>query len=256
MTRATANALLFALLLSLLPLTGCSSAPTPEHVVPGATGAPAASRDALENGTVVDDIRLGIATDCAGPDCEARLKLATAEVIARHSVAPGAIGAAQFFVPYIPPGATLGSGGGLIVVFDLADGSRSAVYTFCFTTCAVVGPQPVAPLTLPSPEDHGPLVDPLVSAPTECSSPDHPTCNEALRVAIATATRIGFIAPATVEEMHYYISHITPGSPESAIWDVEYIVNFYVPSEHDTLAEQVVGVTCGSGSCHAVPPPD
>jgi hypothetical protein len=39
-------------------------------------------------------------------------------------------------------------------------------------------------------------------------------------------------------------------------WDVEYIVNLYVAGEHDNLGEQLVGVTCGSGSCHAVAPPD
>ena len=245
----------FALLVSLLALTGCSSAPTPERVVPAASGAPATPREALENGTVVDDIRLGIATDCAGPDCETRLKLATAEVISRHGVAPSAIGAAQFFVPYVPPGATLGSGGGLIVVFDLADGSRAAVHTFCFTTCAVAGPQPVAPLTLPSAEDHGPTVDPLVSAPTDCSLPNHPTCNEAVRVAIASATESGFIAPATMAETHYYIRSVIPGSPESRAWDVEYIVNLYIAGEHDNLAEQAVGVYCGTGPCRAVPPP-
>jgi hypothetical protein len=191
-----------------------------------------------------------------GPIAKTRLKLATAEVISRHGVAPSAISAAQFFVPYVPPGATLGSGGGLIVVFDLADGSRSAVHTFCFTTCVVVGPQPVAPLTLPSPEDHGPMVDPLVSAPTQCSSPDHPTCDEAVQVAIATATESGFISPATMAETHYYIRSVIPGSPGSRGWDVEYIVNLYIAGEHDNLAEEVVGVTCGSGPCHAVSPPD
>ena len=256
MTWAPPKALHLALLLSLLALTGCSSAPIPERVAPAASGGLPAPREAPENGTVVDEIRLGIATDCAGPDCETRLQLATADVISRHAVPPSAIGAAESYLPYVAPGATLGSGGGLILVFDIDDGSRAAVYTFCFTTCGIVDPQPASPMTLPSGVDHGPMVDPLVEAPVDCSSPEHPTCNEALRVAIAAGTRSGFITPATVEEMHYYVSYITPGSPESATWDVEYIVNFYVPGEHDNLAEQVVGVTCGSGSCHAATPPD
>jgi hypothetical protein len=256
MTWAPANALLFALLLSLLALTGCSSAPMPELVAPTASGGPPAPREALENGTVVDEIRLGIATDCAGPDCETRLQLATADVISRHAVPPSAIGAAESYLPYVAPGATLGSGGGLILVFDIDDGSRAAAYTFCFTTCEIVDPQPASPMTLPRGVDHGPMVDPLVEAPVDCSSPEHPTCNEALRVAIATATKSGFIAPATLDETHYYVSYITPGSPESVAWDVEYVVNLYVPGEHDNLAEQVVGVTCGSSACHAVPPPD
>jgi hypothetical protein len=246
----------FALLVSLLALTGCSSAPMPERVAPVASGATSGPQSALENGAVVDEIRLGIATDCAGSDCDTRLRLATAEVISKRGLAPSAIGPAEFYLPYVAPGATLGSGGGLILVFDVDEGSPAAVYTFCFTTCEIVDPQPASPMTLPSGVDHGPMVDPQVAAPVDCSSPDHPTCNEALRVAIATATEGGFIAPATVEEMHYYISYITPGSPESAVWDVEYIVNLYVPGEHDNLAEQVVGVTCGSGSCHSVPPPD
>jgi hypothetical protein len=244
-----------ALLATLLALTGCSSAPMPEHVAPAASGVPAAPRDALENGAVVDEIRLGNATDCAGPDCETRLQLATADVVSRRGLAPSAIGAAEFYLPYVAPGATLGSGGGLILVFDIDDGSRSAAYTFCFTTCEIVNPLPASPMTLPSGVDHGPMVDPLVAAPVDCSSPDHPTCNEALRVAIATATKSGFIAPATLDETYYYISYITPGPPESVAWDVEYIVNLYVAGEHDNLAEQLVGVTCGSGSCHAVAPP-
>lgn len=256
MTWAMAKALLFALLLSLLALTGCSSPPMPEPVAPVASGAPPGPQRALENGTVVDEVRLGIATDCTGPDCETRLQLAKAEVIAKRGLAPSAVGAAEFYLPYVAPGATLGSGGGLILVFDIDDGSRGAAYTFCFTTCEIVNPQPASPMTLPTGVDHGPMVDPLVEAPVDCSSPDHPTCNEALRVAIATATQSGFIAPANVEEMHYYISYITPGSAESAARDVEYVVNLYVPGEHDNLAERVVGVTCGSVSCHAVSPPD
>jgi hypothetical protein len=227
-----------------------------EGVAPSASGPSEAAQHELENGTVIDEIRLGTATDCAGPDCETRLKLATAEVTSRRGLAPSAIGAAQFYLPYVAPGAVLGSGGDLIVVFDLDDGSRSAVDTFCFTTCYVVDAQPVPPLTLPSPDDHGPMVDPLVEAPIDCSSPDHLTCNEAVQVAIATATKSGFIAPATMAQTHYYIRHVTPGSPESAAWDVEYIVNLYVAGEHDNLAEEVVGVTCGSDPCHAVSPPN
>lgn len=247
---------MFSLMALLLTLIGCTRAPTAGGVAPTASSASAGAQNVLGNGTVVDDIRLGIATDCAGPDCATRVTLAKAAAIARHGLAPTAIGAAQFYMPYVAPGAALGSGGGLIVVFDLDDGSRSAVDTFCFTTCHVVDTQPVAPLTLPGPEDHGPLVDPLVEAPNDCSSPDHPTCNEALQVAIATATKNGFIAPATMAETHYYITYVIPCSPEAAASEAEYIVNLYIAGEHDTLGELAIGVYCGSGPCHPVSPPN
>jgi hypothetical protein len=239
-----------------LTLTGCTSAPATGGVAPADSASSAATQEeVLENGTVVDGVRLGVATDCAGPDCDTRLKLATAEVIARHGLVPGAIGEAQFYMPYIPPGATLGSGGGSIVVFDLDDGSRAAVYTFCFDSCSVRTPT-LAPLTLPPPDDHGPLVDPLVKAPIDCSSPDHPTCDEAMQVAIATATNSGFIAPATIADTHYYITYITPGSPEAAAFNVEYIVHLYVAGDHDNLAETAIGVYCGSEPCQAVSLPE
>ncbi len=196
-----------------------------------------------------------MATECGGPECETRLKLATAEAISRHGLAPSAIGAAHFYMPYIPPGATLGSGGGLIVVFDVDDGSRAAIYTFCFDSCSVVDAQPVPPLALPSAADHGPQVDPFVQAPIACSSPDHPRCNEAAQVAIAAATTSGFIAPATIAKTHYYITYIPPGSPEAAVTKAEYMVSLYIAGEHDNLADTVIGVYCGSGPCNTLSSP-
>lgn len=236
----------------VVTLNGCTGAPTAGGVAPEPrpTSAPE-----LENGTVVDGIRLGDPIDCVGPDCNTRLELATAEAISRHGLAPSAIGAAHFFLPYIPPGATLGGGGDIIVVLDLDDGSLAGIYTSCFRTCFVVDAQPVAPLTLGGANDHGPLVDPLVAAPVDCSTPDYPTCNDALQVAIATTTKNGFITPGTIADTHYYISYIPPGSPEAAALKAEYLVNFYIAGEHGTLAESAIGVDCGSGQCQSVTPP-
>lgn len=250
------TSILIASMALTLAITGCTSIPTRESVAPAASAdssAPsAASQQVLENGTVVDDIRLGMATECGGPDCATRMKLATAEAISRHGLASSAIGAAHFYMPYIPPGTTLGTGGGLIVVFEIDDGSQAAIYTFCFDSCFVVNAQPVPPLTLPSPEDHGPLVDPLVEAPRDCSTPDHPACNGALRVAIDEATTNGFISPATIADTHYYIDYIAAGSPEAAAFKAEYIVHLYIPGDHDNLAETAIGVFCGSGPCQTV----
>lgn len=241
----------FPLLAVALVLGACSRAPTAEGVASPTSDASAAAQHVLENGTVVDGIRVGIATDCVGPDCDTRLKLATAAAIARHGLAPTALGAPQFYMPYITPGATLGSGGGAIVVFDLGDGSQVAVYTYCMDTCFVASPQPVRPPTLESPGDHGPLVDPLVEAPVDCSSADHPTCDDALQVAISTATKNGFIVPATMAKTHYYVTNVIPGSPEASASGAEYIVHFYIAGDHDNLAELAIGVSCGSGPCRA-----
>jgi hypothetical protein len=235
-------------------LSGCIGTPTAGVVAPEAS-APTTTQQVLDNGTVVDGIRLGTATDCAGPDCETRLKLATADAMSRHDLAASAIGPAHFYLPYVPPGATLGSGGGYIVVLDLDDGSRAAVYTFCFTTCGVVT-QSLAPLNLAGSGDHGPLVDPLVEARLDCSSPEHPSCNDAVQVAIATATTNGFIAPATIADTHYYVDYVTPGSPEAAAFEAEYIVHLYIAGDHDNLAESAIGVYCGSGPCQTVSLPD
>jgi hypothetical protein len=248
------NSILVSLIAMTLTLIGCTRMPTAGGVAPE-TSSPAPTQQVLENGTVVDGIRLGTATDCAGPDCETRLKLATADAMSRHDLAPSAIGPAHFYLPYVPPGATLGSGGGYIVVLDLDDGSRAAVYTFCFTTCGVVT-QPLAPLTLEGSGDHGPLVDPVVEARLDCSSPDHPSCDEAVQVAIAAATTNGFIAPTTIADTHYYVVYVTPGSPEAAAFKAEYIVHFYIAGDHDNLAESAIGVYCGSGPCETVSLPD
>jgi hypothetical protein len=205
----------------------------------------------LSNGAVVDGIRVGNRIECApDPDCPTRLALAKAAVIERHDVAPGAIGAAHFYMPYIPPGAVSGSGGGKIVVFDLEDGSQAAVHTFCMNDCIVVPPQPVQPPTLESPVDHGPLVDPLVQMPAECSSADHPTCDEAVQVAIDTASANGFLTPDNLAEAHYYVINVPPGS--AAASNAEYIVDIYIPGAHGPVAEIAIGVYCGSGPCQVV----
>jgi hypothetical protein len=130
--------------LALLILVGCSWLPAAGEASPGATQI----GQVLANGSVVDDIRVGVPIECPAtrPECETRLALAKEAAISRHAIAPTAIGAAHFYLTYLAPGAAYGSGGGAIVVFDLDDGSQAAVHTVCFDSCFVVDPQPVRPL--------------------------------------------------------------------------------------------------------------
>ena len=255
MRRRTIASLILVLVLSLM-LAGCSPRlAIPEDEAPATTGtSPAVTHvTPLANGTVVDGIRVGAAVECApDPDCPTRLALAKAAAIERHDVAPSAIGAAHFYMPYIPPGATLGGGGSTIVVFELEDGSQAAVHTHCFDDCIVVGLQPVQPLTLEGTSDHGPLVDPLVQMPPNCSSAEHPTCDEAVQVAIDTASANGFLTPANIAEAHYYVINVSPGSVEAAATKAEYIVDIYIAGAHGPLAETAIGVYCESGPCQVV----
>ena len=240
---------LVALALSLM-LVGCSRLPT--------AGEPSAEMtqpgQVLANGTVVDDIRVGVPIECptTDPECETRLTLAKEAAVARHGLAPTAIGAARFYMTYLPPGAAYGSGAGAIVVLDLEDGSRAAVHTVCFDGCFVVEPQPVQPQTLEPAVDHGPQVDPFVEAPVDCASADRPTCNEAIKVAIATASEHGFLAPDTIADAHYCVTFLPPDSPEAAATKAEYIVDIYIAGDHDLLAETAIAVYCGSGPCQVV----
>jgi hypothetical protein len=181
------------------------------------------------------------------------LTIAKAAAAERHGLSSSAIGAAHFYVPYVPPGATLGSGGSLIVVFDLDDGSQAAVDTFCMDTCFVVAPQPVQPLTLEDTGDHGPLVDPFVEAPITCASADHPTCDQAVRVAIDSATADRFLTPDSIADAHYYVVYVGPDSPAAAATETGYIVDIYIAGDHGVLAERAIGVACGSGPCQVVP---
>jgi hypothetical protein len=258
MQRRTIRNLILILALSLMLAGYSPRLAIPEESAPAATHAadPAATRAAsLANGTVVDGIRVGTAIECApDPDCATRLALAKAAAIERHDVAPSAIGAAHFYMPYIPPGATLGGGGSKIVVFDLEDGSQAAVHTHCMDSCIVVGLQPVQPLTLEETNDHGPLVDPLVQIPSQCSSAEHPTCDEAVQVAIDTANANGFLTAGNIVEAHYYVIHVLPGSAEAAATRAEYIVDIYIAGAHGPLAETAIGVYCGSGPCQVVSP--
>jgi hypothetical protein len=233
-----------------LPLIGCSMLAALVGAVPQVTE----PQQTLANGTVVDNIRVGNAADCAtDPDCATRIELAKDAVIERHGVPPSAIGAVQFYRPYLPPGAARGTGGFKIVVFDLEDGSQAAVNTFCMDSCSVVPRQPVQPLTLEGSGDHGPLVDPKVEAPLTCSSADHPACDEAVQVAIDRARAIDFVTSETIAKAHYYVIYVAPGTPEAAISKAEYIVDIYIAGEHDVLAETAIGVYCGSGPCQVVP---
>jgi hypothetical protein len=160
--------MLIPLVALTLVLTGCSSLATPGGAAPrtsepAASAAPAAAQQVLANGTVVDNIRLGVAVDCklvAGSECTTALNLATTEAAGRHNLPLTSIGAPHFYLPYSPPGAALGGGGGYIVVLDLADGSQAAVYVYCFDRCQVIPPQPVRPMTLPSPGGYDTLIWP------------------------------------------------------------------------------------------------
>jgi hypothetical protein len=236
-----------AVIALLLILIGCSRQPaaSPETTRPG---------QVLANGSVVDDIRVGVPIECPAtdPECETRLALAKEAAIARHGLVPTAIGAAHFYMTYLAPGAAYGSGGDAIVVFDLDDGSKAAIRTVCFDGCFVVEPQPVRPLTLEPAIDHGPLVDPFVEAPVECASADHPTCSEAVKVAIATASEDGFLAPDTIADAHYYVTFLPPDSPAAAAMKAEYLVDIYIAGDHDLLAETAIAVSCGSGPCQVV----
>ena len=233
-----------------LVLIGCSRVPAAGEASPETTG----SGDVLGNGSVVDDIRIGGPIDCpaTNPECETRLTLAKEAAIVRHGLAPTAIGEAHYYMTYLAPGAAYGSGGGMIVVFDLDGGSQAAVQTVCFDGCFVVDPQPLAPLELPPAADHGPLVDPFVDAPVDCASADHPTCNEAVKVAMAAATESGFLAPDTNTDTHYYVTFLPPDSLEAAATPAEYIVDIYIAGPHDVLAEMAFAVSCESGSCRVV----
>jgi hypothetical protein len=246
--RHSALSLLVVLVMSLT-LIGCSRLATS-----GAEPQPSGPRQGLANGTVVDDIRVGLELECAtGPECDERVTLATAAATERHGLSPDAIGATQFYQPYITPGAALGSGGGIIVVFDLDDGSQAAVYTYCLDSCFVVQPQPEPSLTPETPGDHGPLVDPLVEAPLDCTSEDKPRCDEAVQVAISAVTADGFLTQDTMADAHYYVIHLPPDSPGSMGAKVDHVVDFYIAGAHDLVAETAVGVYCGSGRCQVVP---
>ena len=229
-------------------LIGCSGVPT----APDAPRASTGRGDGLANGSVVDNIRLGNPIDCPNidPECETRLTLAKKAAIERHGIDASAIGEAHYYLTYLPPGAAYGSSGGMVVVFDLADGSQAAVQTVCFHGCYVVDPQPVAPRELPPVADHGPLVDPLVEKPADCASADHPTCDEAVAAAIAAATKIGFLAPPTSADTHYHVT-FTPAAQVPQI-QAEYVVDMYVAGPHDVLAEMAFGVSCDSGPCQVV----
>jgi hypothetical protein len=75
-----------------------------------------------------------------------------------------------------------------------------------------------------------------------------------VRVAIDTATSNGFLTPGTIDDAHYYVTYVTPDSPEAGASKAEYIVHIYIAGEHETLAETAIGVRCGAGPCQAVSP--
>jgi hypothetical protein len=244
---------LLALCVASAILVACTGARTGSSSGPASTESPAPAAEGLANGTVVDGVPVGLSTGCVGPDCDQSLALARNEAAKKHGVSPDALGPPSFYEPYLVPGSTSGGGGGLVVVFALQNGSLAAVETFCFDTCAVVNPSSVSPLPPSSVQDHGPLVDPFVGAPTTCSSAEHPLCDDAVAAAIATATSDGLIKDATKGDTHYWVSPVDPGSPEAGS-GADFVVTIYVAGTHDVVAERAIPVSCGASHCTAMAP--
>lgn len=237
----------------LTALVGCSVAATSNPSKASEGESVSVSAASLSDGSVVDGIRVGEPIDCVGPDCAIRIELAEEAAMSRHGVPSSALGAPNFYLPHIPAGAALGTGGGSIVVFDVDDGSMVAVHTYCFSDCFVVEVQPVPSLKAGVGNDHGPLVDPLVDSPVGCSTTEQPACDEAVQVAIAAATRDGFLAKGDDRTTHYYVTYFAPDSSEAEALQAEYLVNFYVAGDHGPIHETAIAVDCSAGSCVRVP---
>jgi hypothetical protein len=87
----------------------------------------------LLSGMVIDHYTLGDPIDCNAhrdPTCEEHLQVAMGTATDKRGVAPEAIAGHHLFRESIP-GTRPGSSSLIIVVFDLADGSRVAVGVYC-----------------------------------------------------------------------------------------------------------------------------
>lgn len=121
----------------LLPLAGCSTLPTPAGA---ATAAPAPA--VLPDGAIIDGHQVGQILDCSAR-CEDVLSFAETSAIATRSLDPEAITDVRVYVPFVPPGMTA-TGGGYVVVYDLAHGVRMAIRVHCGVgPCQLVQPQPI-----------------------------------------------------------------------------------------------------------------
>ena len=238
---------------------GCSSpssgAPLETRL---STGPAANAGSALDPGAIVDGHQIGEPMDCVD-GCDAALALAN-ETANERGLDPRSIEATSVYAPFVPDGAA-STGGGYIVVYWVTDGSRIAIRVHCGVgACQVIAPQPALPAALPSPNDHGPLVDPLVEAPVGCSKPGLETCDEAVAVAVESAIDDGFIGADTLGDAHYYVTPIDPSWLQDGAPHVDDVVTIYVAGDHENVAETAIGVDCTTGTCRVIaleaPPPD
>lgn len=126
-----------AVLALLLTLAGCSRLPNP-------AGAASVAPDpaALADGTIVDGHQVGQILDCS-TGCDDVLSFAETSAIDIRGLDQSAITDVHVYIPFIPAGMTA-TGGGYVVVYDLADGLQMAIRVHCGVgDCQVVPPQPI-----------------------------------------------------------------------------------------------------------------
>lgn len=126
-----------AVLALVLTLAGCSRMPTP-------AAAPSLAPDpaALPDGAIVDGHQLGQLLDCS-TGCEDVLSFAESSAVDTRGLDPSAITDVHVYIPFVPAGMTA-TGGGHVVVYDLAGGLPIAIRVHCGVgDCQVVEPQPI-----------------------------------------------------------------------------------------------------------------
>jgi hypothetical protein len=101
-------------------------------------GAPIATAE-LANGDIVDGYMVGPILDCS-TGCDDALTFAKTSAVESRGLDVSTIKEVHVFRPFMPAGASSGGGGGYIVVYDLADGSRMATGVYCFDRCQLVPP--------------------------------------------------------------------------------------------------------------------
>lgn len=126
-----------AVLALLLTLAGCSRLPT-------AAGAATAAPDPaiLPDGAIIDGHQVGSILDCTNR-CEDVLSFAEASAIATRGLDPEAVMDIRVYSTFLQPGMQR-TGGGYVVVYDLAGGVRMAIRVHCGVgDCLLVEPQPI-----------------------------------------------------------------------------------------------------------------
>ena len=120
-----------------LMLTACTRLPA------GGAAAPASSGpDLLPIGSVIDGHLVGPVLDCS-KGCDDALSFAKESAIETRGLDPNAIVDVQVYKPFVSEGGAA-TGGGFVVVYDLADGSSLAIRVHCGVgDCQVVKPQPI-----------------------------------------------------------------------------------------------------------------